>query len=241
MRGELKGLVIVANFNQVVEIGNVLSRLEKNWPQNDCVVVDDGSSDGSREVAKKMGFVTLEHDKNRGIGAAIRTGIRYAQKNGYDFVVISSSNGKIQPEEIKIVAGPVIKGVADYITGSRFMNDGSSPGLPLFRKLAIPMVSIFSSVVLGRRFTDITCGFRAYKLSIFNDPKMNIDQDWLDHYELEYYIHYWACKQDIRIMEVPVNIVYKHLKKGRKSKIKPFVGWWSMLRPFVFLVLGIKK
>lgn len=238
---ELKGLVIVANYNQAVEIENVLLRLERNWPKADCVIVDDGSTDGSREIAQRLGFNTLVHPRNRGIGAAIRTGVRFAQQNNYDFVVISSSNGKIQPEEISVVAGPVIEGKADYTTGSRFFAEGSSPGLPLFRRIAIPLVSIFSSIVLGRRFTDITCGFRAYKLSIFNDPKMKLDQEWLDRYELEYYIHYWACKQDIRIIEVPVNIVYKHLEKGRKSKIKPIIGWWSMLRPFVFLGLGIKK
>jgi dolichol-phosphate mannosyltransferase len=175
-----------------------------------------------------------------GIGAAIRTGIYHAKENKYDFVIISSSNGKIRPEDLNTVVEPILKGTADYTTGSRFIAGGSSPGLTPFRRLAIPVFSTLTSLLLLRRFTDITCGYRAYKLSLFDDPIVNIQQDWLNRYEMEYYIHYWAVKNKIRIKEVPVTIEYTHLEKGRKSKIKPFSGWWQMIRPILFLRMGIK-
>lgn len=235
------GLIIMANFNQAIEIGKVLERLPKYYDKNHVVVVDDGSKDGSDQIAENMGYQVLHHNQNMGIGAAIRTGIRYAQKKGYKFVTIMSSNGKIRPEDLEAVTAPILRGEAEYVTGSRFLELGSSPGLTVFRRLAIPVISILSSFILGRRFSDITCGYRSYVLSIFDDPKMRIDQEWLNRYEMEYYIHYWACRQKIRIVEVPVHIMYTHLEKGRKSKIKPFVGWWSMMRPFVLLVLRIKN
>lgn len=237
----LKGLVIVANYNQIREIGSVLDRLEKHWPKADVLVVDDGSADGSRELAQSKGYRVEIHPQNMGIGAAIRTGIHFAQSQGYDFVVISSSNGKIRPEDLPSVAGPVQRNEADYTTGSRFMKGGASPGLTPFRRIMIPIFSWGASLLLGRLFSDITCGFRAYRLSIFKDPRLNIEQEWLNRYELEYYVHYWAAKQPIRIREVPVTIPYTHLEKGRKSKIKPFTGWWSMVRPFVLLTLGIRR
>ena len=112
--------------------------------------------------------------------------------------------------------------------------------MPLFRRLAIPLFTLAASISLRRRFTDITCGFRAYKLSILDSPKVDLDQQWLERYEMEYYIHFWACRLGVRIKEVPVEIAYAHLEKHRRSKIKPFVGWWSMIRPFVFLTLHIK-
>ncbi|MGN6391442.1 MAG: hypothetical protein ACTHM9_04205, partial [Gemmatimonadales bacterium] len=97
------------------------------------------------------------------------------------------------------------------------------------------------SVVLGRRFTDITCGFRAYRLWIVRDPRVNLRQSWLNRYELELYIHYYACRLGARIVEVPVTIDYSHLAPGRKSKMRPLVSWWSILRPFLLLGTGLKR
>lgn len=236
-----QGLLIVANYNQMGEIASYLERCQKHFPKKQVLVVDDGSSDGSCEYAESQGYNVKRHEKNQGIGAAIRTGIDYAKANGYTWVMISSSNGKIRPEDFETVYTPLIKGEADYVTGSRFAPGGSSPGLTPFRRFAIPIFSLFTFPLIGRKFSDITCGFRAYGLELFDNPKCNIHQEWLSRYELEYYVHYWACKLGLRIKEVPVTIAYSHLAKGRKSKIKPFIGWWSMIRPLVFLRFGIKS
>jgi dolichol-phosphate mannosyltransferase len=235
-----RGLLIIANYNQELEIGGLLDRAARCHPVADTVVVDDGSTDHSSGIAEAKGFRILRHDRNRGIGAAIRTGIRHAQSAGYDHVIISSSNGKIQPEEIHIVTAPILDGRAEYVQGSRFMRTGGGENIPTFRRIAIPLFSIGTSILLGRRFTDITCGFRAYRLAMFDDPRVQLDQEWLDRYEMEYYIHWWACHLRLRIVEVPVHIVYGHLTKGRRTKIRPFVDWWSMARPFVYLTLRIR-
>lgn len=104
-------------------------------------------------------------------------------------------------------------------------------------------IKLFTSVVnliLGVKSTDVTCGFRAYRLDLFDNPDINLDQSWLDRYELEYYIHYKVLTKGYRFLEVPVSMVYP--KEGQNySKIKPIVGWWSILRPWIFLVLRIKK
>jgi len=147
----------------------------------------------------------------------------------------------MRPAEIGRVAGPVERGEADYVQGSRFLAEGASESLTPFRRIAIPAFSITTSVLFHRRFTDITCGFRAYTLDWLERPEINLNQEWLERYELEYYIHYWAVRSGIRIVEVPVTIDYSHLEAGRKSKIKPLTGWWSMIRPFVFLFTGLKK
>jgi dolichol-phosphate mannosyltransferase len=236
-----EGLLIVANYNQIKEIGSFLERSERYFPKDQTIVVDDGSKDGSGEDAESRGFKVIRHGVNKGIGAALRTGIDYARANGYRWVMISSSNGKIRPEDFETVYTPLISGEAEYVTGSRFAAGGSSPGLTPFRRFAIPIFSLATFPLLGRRFSDITCGFRAYTIDLFNNTRCNIHQEWLNRYELEYYVHYWACKLGLRIKEVPVTIPYTHLAKGRKSKIRPFVGWWSMIRPFVYLRLGVRS
>lgn len=236
------GLLLIVNFNQVHEIAHFLGQVTNHFPKENCVVVDDGSSDGSREIAEKMGFKVLRHPKNIGVGAAIRTGIRYGMVEGYRWVLISAANGKMRPDEFSRVCGPVARGEADYVQGNRFIRTKSSPGLPLFRRLMIPVFSLAASILMGRRFSDITCGLRCYTFALVNDPSMNLDQAWLDKYELEYYIHYKMARvKKYRVLEVPVTMQYAQLAPGRHSKIQPISGWWSMIRPFILLAFRLRK
>lgn len=240
--GSSKGLVLIANYNQGEEIERFLKECLGVLPVSQMVVIDDGSSDGSDQIAKRLGFEVLRHEKNQGIGAAIRTGIEHAVKNNCEWVLISSSNGKMVPAEFPKIFGPIVSGEADYVQGSRFLDLGNSPGLPTFRKFAIPVFSFGVSMLLGRWFTDATCGLRAYKIAFLNDPRIDVNQVWLNRYELEYYIHYHAVRTaKLKIKELPVTIRYDHLGDGRRSKIQPIVGWWSMIRPFVLLSLRLKK
>ncbi len=236
------GLLLIVNFNQVHEIANFLEHVNAHFSKAHCIVVDDGSTDGSREIAEKMGFKVLRHRKNLGVGAAIRTGIQHGVQAGYRWVLISAANGKMRPDEFSRVYGPVERGEADYVQGSRFVNTVTSPGLPLFRRLMIPVFSIVTSLLMGRRFSDITCGLRCYRLAITQDPSMNLDQEWLNQYELEYYLHFKVAKaKRYRMIEVPVTMQYSQLARGRHSKIQPIVGWWSMIRPFVLLALRLRR
>jgi dolichol-phosphate mannosyltransferase len=234
-------LVIIVNYNQTHEVKNFLMDFPSFWPLADAVFVDDGSTDGSDQIAESLNFTVLRHPKNRGAGAAIRTGIMHALKHNYEGVSIMSSNGKMKNSEMHRIMAPVINGECDYTTGSRFIQGGSSPGLPLFRRTAIPLVSFTLSLFLRHRFTDITNGQRCYLLKFLQDSRIDIQQDWLDRYEMEYYIHYWACRLKLRIKEVAVTSRYDHLQPGRESKIKPITGWWSMLRPIILLTFRLKK
>jgi dolichol-phosphate mannosyltransferase len=235
-------MLVVTNYNQVKEIENFLDRCEQYFPKDQTVVVDDCSTDGSDEIARKRGFIVIRHPQNMGTGAAIRSGVDYAKSLGKEWVILSSSNGKIRPEDFKTVYTPIVNGSADYVTGSRFMKDGASPDLPLFRRISIPLFSFFAFLLIGRWYSDITCGFRAYRLSIFDDPNMNVHQDWLNRYEYEYYVHYRVTKaKKWRIVEVPVVIDYSHLERKRRSHIQPIKGWWSMIRPLIFLFFRIKS
>jgi len=234
-------LLIIVNFNQHIEVERFLTHVLKVWKSEDLIVVDDGSSDDSDNIIEKMGLPLIRHEKNRGIGAAIRTGINHAKELGYPNVVIMSSNGKMNPDELARIVAPLHSGEADYVTGSRFLEGGGSIALPPFRRFAMPIFNFILNTLLGRKFSDITCGFRAYKIDFLFGPKANIQQSWLDRYELEYYIHYWASVLGLRIKEVPVTIRYDHLHSDRQSKITPLIGWWSMARPILLLRLKIKN
>jgi dolichol-phosphate mannosyltransferase len=88
--------------------------------------------------------------------------------------------------------------------------------------------------------SDVTNGFRAYRLALLDDPRIRIDQPWLDRYELEYYLHWKAITLDYRVIEVGVSKTYP--KDGRNySKIRKVRDWWSIIRPTLLLWLHLKS
>lgn len=203
--------------------------------------VDDGSTDDGPDVLCRYGIPMLHMPRRSGIGACIKQVVRYARENGYDILVIMAGNNKDDPAEIPRLLEPIINDDADYVQGSRFLPGGSSPNLPLFRWAMIRILSLLFRVYCWRKCTDLTNGFRAYRISVFDDPRINIWQDWLDDYEYEYYVHWKAYTLGYKVTEVPVTKAYPNQKGVQYTKISAFTGWWHMLRPFVFLALRIKR
>jgi dolichol-phosphate mannosyltransferase len=238
----MKFLVIAVNYNNTIEIRDFLRKLKSTHPVLDTIVIDDGSTDDSQYIIKEEGFKSINHEQNQGIGAAIRTGINYFFQEALDCtaVAIMSCNGKMDPADLKDLTKPILEGQADYVQGNRYL-DSSAIDLPLFRRIAAPLFSIFGSLFLSRNFNDLSCGFRVYTKEFLSHPDIDINQSWLNRYELEYYLHYKACTLGFRIVEVPVRITYSHLHFTRRSKIKPLIGWWSMIRPFILLSTGLKR
>ena len=95
-------------------------------------------------------------------------------------------------------------------------------------------------LITKRKLTDTTNGFRAFRLSIIDHDEIDIDQDWLDQYELEPYLLYKTIKLGYKFTEAPVTEIYPSKKLGY-TKMRPIIGWWSILRPLIYLSLGIKK
>jgi dolichol-phosphate mannosyltransferase len=232
-------LVAVVTYNE----GEKLQRLLAHFPERpdyDVLIVNDGSTDGTDKLPFPNFATLVNHRENRGVGAAIRTAIQYGLEHDYQYVVIMAGNGKMLPAEIPRLTEPLLSNQADYVQGSRYMEGGKSPNLPLFRRVAIRLLTGIINLLTQSRGTDITCGFRAYRLDIAKMPGVDIEQPWLDRYELEYYLHYKAIIHDLRIKEVPVSMVYP--ESGRNySKIRPIIDWWSMLRPWLYLVLGLRR
>ena len=109
--------------------------------------------------------------------------------------------------------------------GSRFLKGGQSQGLPAHRNVAMRLFTLTFSAFLGRRLTDCTNGFRAYRTALLRDPRIDWDQEWLGHaYELEYYMHYKAAQLGYRLQEVPVSKIYRRAADGTYSKIR--AGDW---------------
>lgn len=201
-------------------------------------VVDDGSTDDGPAQAERAGGRVIHLGANRGIGVAIRTGLLAARDAGFDTVVVMAASGKDRPEEIPALLSKIRDG-HDYVQGSRFLAGGSSVNLPRTRGLLIHAFTLVFRILSGFRGTDVTNGFRAYRLSLLDDPRIRIEQSWLDRYELEYYVHWKAITLGYRVCEVPVSKTYP-TRRHHYSKIRPVVDWWHIVRPALLLKLKLR-
>ncbi len=242
-----KILVVPVAYNEKIKLGNVIDRFLKSRmrAQADYLIVDDGSNDGTTEMIasyQDRGVMSVKHAKRSGVGAAIRTGIEYARAHDYEIVVIMAGNDKDDPEEIPQLLAPLLQEGYDLVQGSRYLGKvGSGGHMPFYRKLATRLHPWVFSLFTGRRLTDTTNGFRAIRLGIFDDERINLKQDWLDTYELEPYILWKAITLGYKFKEVFVTKIYPPKKLGGYTKMIPIISWWSILKPLFYLRLGIKK
>lgn len=232
-------LAVPVAFNEEKKIGLVLDRFPRNLV-DEILVIDDASTDNTPKVVKQKGAKLISHKSQQGVGAAIRTAIKYACSNGFDIIVILAGNDKDRPSEIPILLKPIIEENYDFVQGSRYLPGGTYGNMPFYRRIATKIHPLLFSIATGKRVTDSTNGFRAIRLSIFSDEQIAIDQEWLDKYELEPYIMYKAIKLGYRFKEVPVTKIYPPKELGY-TKMKPIIGWWSILRPIFLLAARIKK
>jgi len=241
-----KVLVCPVAYNEYGKLGRVIDRYLKSavCRDSDYLIVDDASDDGTSQIISgyaPQGVKTVKHEHRQGVGAAIRTAIKYARQNNYTALVIMAGNDKDDPEEIPKLITPIINDDYDLVQGSRYKGHiGTGGDMPYYRKVATKLHPWLMSLVTGKTVTDSTNGFRAIRLSIFEDHRIDIDQRWLDHYELEPYLLYKTLTLGYKFMEAPVTKIYPPKKMGY-TKMKPVTGWWSILKPLFYLRLGIKK
>lgn len=234
-------VVIAPVFNEVGKIGRAVAKVPRS-AAGEVVVVSDASDDGSDEDARKAGATVLRHERTMGVGAAIRTGLKYGLAQGYDILVVMAGNDKDDPTEIPKLVAPILERGADYVQGSRYRAGGESGKMPLHRVVLTRAYPWLVRLVTGFPITDATNGFRAIKASFLRDPRVDMDQDWLDRGELEYYLQLKALMLGFKVAEVPVRKIYPDLSAYKNyTKIRPVYDWIRNLRPIFYLTLGIKR
>lgn len=233
-------VAIPVAFNEERAIASVIQRC-REVEGIDVAVADDGSTDRTPEIVSSRGVRLLRSEQRCGVGAAIRRAYQWAHGEGYDICVILSGNDKDRPSEIGRLIAPIVEGRADLVQGSRYLTDGVHLNMPAHRIRASQVVHpwLFHRVS-GQKVTDTTNGFRALRLSLLDDPRLNLDQAWLDHYELEPWLLLATIRLGYVLQEVPVTKVYPESGIGY-TKMRPLLDWWSIVRPLVFAGLGSRR
>lgn len=235
----LRILTATFAYNEGEKIRRTIEKHGRERPY-DLMVMDDGSTDGAVDDLRDKSLIVLRNPMNRGIGAAMKQIFDFALRENYDVIVIQAGNDKDDPREIPRLLEPILAGRADFVQGSRFLVGGRHCNMPRYRVLATRLHPFLFSLAVGRRVTESTNGFRALRTSLLRDSRIGWRQDWLDRYELEPYLLYKAVTLGYRHCEVPVTKTYPAGDVGY-TKMRPITDWWSILRPIVYLRLGLKS
>lgn len=240
-------LVCILTYNNGINLKQTLDTLPRGTGFS-CLIIDDGSSDGA--VEKYAGDIpVLKHEDNRGIGSSIRDGIDYGRTHGSKVLVVIPGNNKNTLEQAGNLVDPIINGEADFVQGSRYLPGSRRDHTPRFRLIMVKLIAWMMSLLTLRKITDSMEGFRAWRLAIFDDPNIDIHQDWLDRYGLETYLFYKITRgRKYRYKEVPISKLYPQDKKSitnkngaEYSKIRPGVDWWDILRPIPYLLFRFRR
>lgn len=231
--------MIIPSYNERGRVEKVVANTPRDLVDA-VLVMDDGSDDGSMDLVRAEGGAVSSVAERQGIGAAIRRGLRRAAADSHDVVVVIAGNGKDDPRQVQRLLWPILVDDFDFVQGSRYLPGGIFGRMPAHRKLVTRAYPRLLRVATGRRVTDGTNGYRAYRLDALGRAGADLDQDWLTEC-LEYYIAIKVYRSRLRIAEVPVsklypqNADYAAYTKVRASKLH------HRLKPLVYLTLGIKR
>lgn len=233
-------IAIIPAFNEEARIGRVVDRCKQSAADT-ILVVDDCSTDATACVARAHGATVRSNASREGVGSAIRLGLRHARESGYDIAIVLAGNDKDEPQEFPRLLDPICEARADLVIGSRYLPGGAWGGdMPRYRRLATRLHPWLVSRFVGKNLTESTNGFRAIRLTMLDDSRINLDQRWLDGYGLEVYLLWKAIQLGYRHCEVPCTKVYPSRAAGY-TKMRPITGWWNILRPIFMLGSGIRS
>jgi glycosyltransferase involved in cell wall biosynthesis len=189
---------ILPAFNEEVSIGSVVLQTKRYVDR--VIVVDDGSSDRTAEVAKLAGAEVIRHQANKRKGAALKTG--FESLNGEHVVVTIDTDGQHNPSDIPRLVEPILKGVTDMVNGSRYIN-GNKKDTPFYRRIGQVVLDTATRLDSGLDITDSQSGFRAFAADTknvfrFKQNGLAIESEMLAD----------AANAGLRIKEVEIGVRY---------------------------------
>jgi len=190
-------VAVIPAYNEKRSISGIVEEARKHVDY--VVVVDDSSTDGTGDAARNSGAIVVENQKDRGVGAAIITGIDYVKKLRPRVVVILDGDGQHYPTDIPRLIEPIVKGTAELVLGSRFLRSTPSSMTSLKRQ-GNKFLTFVVSLLVGRKFTDTQTGFRAFSQRALLALNLRSRFTYTQEMILE------LCLRGYRCIEIPVRV-----------------------------------
>jgi len=232
----MRPLVVLPTYNEALNIEEVLERAREAVPGLSVLVVDDGSPDGTADIAEAWGAANgggvqvLRRTEKSGLGSAYRAGFREGLKQGFEILIEMDSDLQHDPAMLPALIHAVEDG-ADLAIGSRYVPGGEVPGWKFSRRFISQAGNLYAGIVLGMKVRDATAGFRAYAAPALG--KIALDTIKADGYGFQIEMAYEVKRNAGRIVEVPITFGERQRGSSKMSSRIVFealalVTWWGI-------------
>lgn len=223
----MKLSIIISVYNEKGTISEILDRVrgvDIGNIEKEIIIVDDFSNDGSREVLKgeeEKGVIVLYHERNRGKGAAIRTALEHITG---DFVIIQDADLEYDPEDYMKLIGPILKGKADVVYGSRFT--GERRNMLFWHWIGNRFLTLITNILYNTTLSDMETCYKLFKAEIIKGLRIRSNR-----FNFEPEITAKVMKKGIRIYEVPISYTGREFNEGKKITWKDgFSALWTLVK-----------
>lgn len=214
-------LIIIPAYNEEENIAAVIKGAIKSLPAASILVIDDGSTDATGRIARRLGATVIIHPHNLGVGAALRSGYRYAIRNSFDCVLQIDADGQHDPEYLPMLLKALAN--ADVVIGSRFLPGSVIYPIPLLRRIGMLLFSFIARKKTGISITDTTSGYRAFSKRA---AALCLCGDW-KYPDANLLV--WLAKSGMTITEIPVRMYANRQGKSFHVGVEPIYYVYKML------------
>jgi glycosyltransferase involved in cell wall biosynthesis len=242
----LRTLVFIPAWNEEASVEAVIADVRTHIPDADILVVDDGSTDRTSEVARAAGVLVATLPFNQGLGAALQTGYLWGLREGYDFCAHLDADGQHPPTEVARLLTEVREDRADLVIGSRYAAQPEPlPGAPAVepqgedyratwsRRIGINVFRFILTLATRQRFTDTTSGMRAANRRVMRLFSENYSPDFAEIESLQL-----AVREGLRVEEVPVRMLER---TGGSSFLTPLRSAFFIFKGLIVILVGLFK
>ncbi len=228
---------MLPTYDEADNIETVLRRVRSALEGVNVLVVDDGSPDGTADIAERVGkeiggVEVMRRSAKSGLGTAYRAGFGWGLARGYEALVEMDSDLSHDPDALPLLVDPLTQG-AELVIGSRYVPGGSIPNWAVHRRALSRAGNVYAAAMLGMEVSDLTSGYRAYAASVLR--RVDLDRARADSYGFQIEMAHKAAMAGATIEEVPIRFVDRVEGRSKMStytvvEALALVTWWGLRR-----------